>query len=175
MQWSRSDFLFLAQCDAINTLKALQCLTWIAYKGRLHHESSFRIETISTMAPGKQSIKKVMSRSARAGLMFPVGRIDRLLKSGNYAQRIGAGASVYLAAVLEYVCAEVLELSGNAAVDNKKTRINPRFIQLAIRHDEELNKLLTGVTIAEGGVLPGINREILPKKTAAHKPDADDD
>uniref|UniRef100_A0A1I7Y6D9 Histone H2A n=1 Tax=Steinernema glaseri TaxID=37863 RepID=A0A1I7Y6D9_9BILA len=53
------------------------------------------------MAPGKQSIKRVTSRSARAGLTFPVGRIDRLLKSGNYAQRIGAGASVYLAAVLE--------------------------------------------------------------------------
>jgi hypothetical protein len=35
---------------------------------------------------------KSQSRSAKAGLQFPVGRIHRLLKKGNYAQRVGAGA-----------------------------------------------------------------------------------
>jgi len=85
---------------------------------------------------------KSKSRSSRAGLQFPVGRVHRLLKNGNYAQRIGAGAPVYLAAVMEYLAAEILELAGNAARDNKKTRINPRHIQLAVRNDEELNKLL---------------------------------
>lgn len=73
------------------------------------------------------------SRSAKAGLAFPVGRVHRLLRKGNYAQRVGAGAPVYLAAVLEYLAAEILELAGNAARDNKKTRIIPRHLQLAIR------------------------------------------
>ncbi|EDW54685.1 GM23794 [Drosophila sechellia] len=99
---------------------------------------------------------KAKSRSNRAGLQFPVGRIHRLLRKGNYAERVGAGAPVYLAAVMEYLAAEVLELAGNAARDNKKTRIIPRHLQLAIRNDEELNKLLSGVTIAQGGVLPNI-------------------
>ncbi|KAJ8280602.1 hypothetical protein GJAV_G00056750 [Gymnothorax javanicus] len=113
---------------------------------------------------------KAKTRSARAGLQFPVGRIYRLLRKGNYAERIGAGAPVYLAAVLEYLVAEVLELSGNAARDNKKARILPRHLQLAVRNDEELNQLFGGVTIAQGGVLPNIQAVLLPKKTGKVTP-----
>ncbi|KAM3913019.1 uncharacterized protein RB166_018407 [Leptodactylus fuscus] len=122
---------------------------------------------------GKQGGKaraKAKTRSSRAGLQFPVGRVHRLLRKGNYAERVGAGAPVYLAAVLEYLTAEILELAGNAARDNKKTRIIPRHLQLAVRNDEELNKLLGGVTIAQGGVLPNIQAVLLPKKTESSKP-----
>jgi histone H2A len=121
--------------------------------------------TMSGRGKGKSSGKKSMTKSAKAGLQFPVGRVARYLKKGRYAERIGAGAPVYLAAVLEYLAAEVLELAGNAARDNKKTRIVPRHIQLAVRNDEELSKLLAGVTIAEGGVLPNIHAVLLPKKS----------
>ncbi|VDN13877.1 unnamed protein product [Dibothriocephalus latus] len=60
-----------------------------------------------------------------------------------------------------------MELAGNAARDNKKTRIIPRHLQLAIRNDEELNKLLGAVTVAQGGVLPNIQSALLPKKSGA--------
>lgn len=66
----------------------------------------------------------------------------------------------------QYLCAEIVELAGNACRDNKKKRITPRHLQLAIRNDEELNKLLQGVTIAEGGVMPNIHSVLLPKKVA---------
>ncbi|KAG5638334.1 hypothetical protein H0H81_000577 [Sphagnurus paluster] len=132
-------------------------------------------------------VGKSQSRSSKAGLQFPVGRVHRLLKKGNYAQRVGAGAPVYLAAVLEYLAAEILELAGNAARDNKKQRIVPRHLQLAIRNDEELGKLLGDVVISQGGVgellpsiilerslnlvlsVPHINPELLPTKPKAGK------
>ena len=110
---------------------------------------------------------KSTSRSAKAGLQFPVGRIARYLKKGGFSKRVGGGAPVYMAAVLEYLCAEVLELAGNAAKDNKKTRIIPRHIQLAVRNDEELNRLLKDTTIASGGVLPYINSFLI--KTPRNK------
>jgi histone H2A len=123
------------------------------------------INLLKMVGKGGKVRVKAQSRSTRAGLTFPVGRIHRLLKKGNYAERVGAGAPVYLAAVLEYLTAEILELAGNAARDNKKSRIIPRHLQLAIRNDEELNKLLSGVTISQGGVLPNIQAVLLPKKT----------
>lgn len=106
------------------------------------------------------------SRSYKAGLQFPVGRIHRMLRKGNYADRIGAGAPIYLASVLEYLTAEILELAGNASRDYKKQRIIPRHILLAIRNDEELNKLLKNVTISSGGVMPNIHTVLLPKKSS---------
>jgi C-terminus of histone H2A len=42
-----------------------------------------------------------------------------------------------------------------------------RHIQLAVRNNEELNKLLGNVTIASGGVLPNNKAVLLPKKTAS--------
>ena len=113
-----------------------------------------------------QARTKAKTRSSRAGLQSPVGRVHRFLQKGNYAKGVGGGAPVYMAAVLEYLTAEILELAGNAARDNKKSRIIPRHLQLALRNDEELNKLLGGVTIAQGGVLPNIQAVLLPKKTA---------
>ncbi|XP_059811035.1 late histone H2A.2.2-like [Hypanus sabinus] len=129
------------------------------------------VATVEMSGRGKGGTGKAWSKgkscSSRAGLQFPVGRVHRLLRKGNYAERVDARAPVYLAAVLEYLTAEILELAGNAARDNKKTRIIPRHLQLAVRNDEELNKLLGGVTIAQGGVLPNIQAVLLPKKTGA--------
>ncbi|UYV80984.1 hypothetical protein LAZ67_19002362 [Cordylochernes scorpioides] len=106
------------------------------------------------------------SRSSRAGLQLPVGRIHCMLPRGKYAYRIGAGAPFYLAAAIEDLVAEIQELAANAARDNKKSRIIPRHLQLAIQNDEELSRLLKGVTIAQGGVVPSINTTLLPKKNA---------
>ncbi|KAM0020678.1 putative transcription factor Hap3/NF-YB family [Helianthus debilis subsp. tardiflorus] len=116
---------------------------------------------------GGDKRKKYVTKSAKAGLQFPVGRIARFLKKGRYAKRIGASAPVYLAAVLEYLAAEVLELAGNAARDHLKRRINPRNVQVAVRIDQELGELFAGVTIPSGGVMPNIHSAMVKKTTKA--------
>ena len=82
------------------------------------------------------------TKSIRAGVIFPVGRIYKYLRKCTHHYRIAVGAPIYQAAVMEYLCAEILELAGNAARDNKKTRITPRHILLAIANDLELHKVI---------------------------------
>ncbi|TKR81644.1 hypothetical protein L596_015483 [Steinernema carpocapsae] len=98
---------------------------------------------------GKANRAKAQTKSTRAGLVFSVGRFQSRLKKDRFAERVGVGAAIFMTAVIEYMTAEVLELAGNAADNNKKKRISPRHILLAVRGDEELSKILGQVTFAQ--------------------------
>ena len=120
-----------------------------------------------SMKSGKKAAPK--SSSSRCDLIFPVARTHRYLKQGRYAEQVGVGAGIFTAAVLEYITIEILDLAGNAADEHKKKTIAPRHIQLAIRNDEELNKLMASTTIASGGVIPNVQHALFGKhgKTGA--------
>jgi histone H2A len=123
--------------------------------------------TTSNPSTGRTNVKrkKAIRKSARAGVLFPVGRLHRYLKRINPKRRVSMGASVYTAAVMEYLAAEVLELSGNAARDNHRSRVTPRHVFLAVAIDEELKKLLKNVIISQGGNLPNIHPFLIKNKT----------
>lgn len=105
----------------------------------------------------KHPTKKRVSTTKKAGLVLSVARINKRLKAGRYARRIGLTASVYMASVLEYLVAEVLELAGNCARYFRKQRVFPRCIQLTLLHDKELFQLTRGAIVPQGGVKPFIH------------------
>jgi len=120
------------------------------------------------ISKGEAALKKYVSQekskkpnSEKAGLHFPVGRIKRYLKEGFFAPRVSLKAAVYLAAVLEYLTGEVLELAAKATKELQKERIIPRHIKLAVLGDEELDQFLGGVAIAGGGVKQHVHEELL--------------
>lgn len=104
-----------------------------------------------------------ISRMTRAGLVLSPALAERILRSKTTSARVGETASVYFAAVLEYIFAEVLELAGNAAKDTKKVRITPRHLFFAVKGDEELNHLFKNASLA-AGVFPGIHAVLLPRR-----------
>lgn len=71
---------------------------------------------------------KKHTKSNRAGLVISVSRVHRYMKKGRYARRTSIAASVYMSAVIEYLVAEVNELSGNAAKANKRWGFSLFFV-----------------------------------------------
>lgn len=122
--------------------------------------------TPKSKSPKTRKAKSTGTKKAASSTGFPVGRIGSLLRRGSFHKRIGAGAPVFLAAVLEYVTAELMELAANAAKENKKSRITPRTIQLAVANDNELGGLFQNVTLASGGVVPNLRSALTEKKKA---------
>ena len=116
--------------------------------------------------------KKGGSRSSKAGLIFPVGRVGSLLRRGQYARRVGASSAVYLAAVVEYLVAELLELSVKAAEQTKSKRLTPRALTLAVRNDDDLGALLQNVTLSRGGVVPAVAKAVAKSGKGAEKSSA---
>ena len=101
------------------------------------------------MATPRKS-KKSSKKTSKSNLIFPVGRIGTMLRKGRYSKRVSRGAATFLAASLEYLVGEALELSSKTVKGN---RITPRAINLAVRHDADLGSLLNNVTISRGGVV----------------------
>lgn len=101
---------------------------------------------------------------------FSVGKVAKFCKQGKFAERIGAGAPIYLAAVLEYLTAEIVELAehqlkaDNQKKTQKKQRITPRHIMLAIRNDAELTKLFSDANFCGAGCLPTVQKPANQKK-----------
>ncbi|XP_037661468.1 histone H2A-Bbd type 1-like [Choloepus didactylus] len=80
-----------------------------------------------------------LSRSSRAELQFPVSRVDHILRESHYAQRLSSSTPVFLAGILEYLTANILELAGNEACNNQRRRITPEHVEKAVDNNPQLS------------------------------------
>lgn len=101
---------------------------------------------------GLKNVNRSISRSMRAGVTFPVNRIRRMMLEQRDGGKVSFTAAVFMTAILEYLTAEIMDLSGEETKNSKKTRIQPRHILMGIRNDEEMNKFLHSTTFSEAGV-----------------------
>lgn len=115
----------------------------------------------------KKSEKTSKSRSEKAGLLMPVSKVNRHLRETRLSKRVGAGAPIYLAAVLEYAATEIMELAGQQL--GKRKRITPMDIMAAIRNDEELNQLLSGAAVFCGDRVKDVTKAITISAPVAPK------
>ncbi|XP_045130549.1 histone H2A-beta, sperm-like [Portunus trituberculatus] len=97
--------------------------------------------------PCSGHVKRKRTLSERAGPQFPVARVQRYLRSGYFAPRVSATASVFMSAILEYLCAKVLEMAGKETMKHK----SPRHLFLSVQKDQDLSELFESVTISRGG------------------------
>jgi histone H2A len=107
-------------------------------------------------------------KSKKAGLLFPVSRVMRLMKKRRYADRISVNSAIGVSAVLEYLTAEILEMAGDKVLGSNsesKSMIKPRHICLAVKDDEEMSRAIGHhVIIPMGGVIPHIEEALVTEK-----------
>ena len=127
--------------------------------------------------PSKKRVAKKSGsagKQKKSGLIFPTGRVASQLRKGRYSKRVSGSSGVYLAAVLEYLTAELLELA--VKVQQKKKagsrRVTPRAITMAVRADADLGALLKDATFAAGGVVPSIEKSLEKKQKKSGKKSA---
>ena len=109
--------------------------------------------------------KKAVSRSAKAGLQFPVGRIAPLPQERQVRHpRRCRCPRVPRRRPRVPRRRDPRARRQRRPATTRSPASCPATSSSPIRNDEELNKLLGGVTIASGGVLPNIHSVLLPKR-----------
>lgn len=149
----------------IITSRQIQSAARILLPGELYgHAAQFGVEAVVTFQASTTSDGKKHARQIRAGIVFPVARTSRLMKAYSNSKRLAASASVYMAAILEYIAADILSPAGNYAQQVKLVRIKPRQIMLAIRNSENLDALFSYKDYIVGAGVPmRINPKVAKK------------
>ena len=114
--------------------------------------------------PVKAARAKAISASTRADLLFSIPKVAKLMRRDRLAATVGRRPAVVMAAVMEYIASEVLELAGNVCQEAHKKQLRPRHIMLAVANDEELSKVISGAIFHESGVAPHVEPSLFPAK-----------
>ncbi len=150
---------------------AVQCLIPAELAKHAIAEGTKAVTKLNAELVDHQKGGKKETDATRSGLTFSVSRCKNYIKMFTGTMRVARGAPVYLAAVLEYMCAEILELAGNAARDSRLVTITTRHVFLALANDIELLNLcdLLKIELERSGVVPRIEDALLPLEKKPRK------
>ena len=111
---------------------------------------------------GKQPKAKATSKASKAGILFPVPKINKRMQKSGWTDRVGGTAPVWVAAVTDYLAREVVEAAAKVCHDNgKHKRLQPRDVLLAVRNDSDLNRVFAGIKVLVGDKLKGVADEVV--------------
>ena len=111
----------------------------------------------------KNGKPKSVSKSAKAGLTFPIARVNRYMRQKGGARRVGGSAPVFLTAILEYVTSELMDVAGQRTSKANRKTISDQDVSAAVRNDPDLSKLFAGHAIFMGDKVGKINEAITYK------------
>jgi len=114
----------------------------------------------STSSKDKSEPKPLTSKSQKAGLVFPVARINRFLKKNTTLKRVGSSAPIYMTAVIEYIVNEIIEIAGNITSDASRKTVSPEDLVKALRGDKDLAKLFNCQSVFVGDKLNKVTETI---------------
>ena len=120
----------------------------------------------------KNDQNKGLSRQSKSGILFPPSVLEKFLRNfGNSKLMVTQTAPIYLAAVLEYICVEILSVASASAHNKKRVRVTVQDIDVSIKNDFELNNLFVenNIQFIGGGVLPFIHPVLTRKKKRRKK------
>lgn len=134
---------------------------------------------VNSIHEGEKSVEKFAtkddknkSRQGKAGIIFPPSIAEKFLRNFGVSNiMVTKNAPIYMAAVLEYITVDILQLCVDMANDNKRVRITIRDLELSVNTDYELTSLFDKCSISfiGGGVIPSIHQSLLMKKPRKKK------
>jgi histone H2A len=148
--------------------KDIACALNIILKGELLNNSILEGEKAvrNFKNYNELAVLDANTRQDKADILFPPSLTEKFLRNfGYYKVMVSSTAPVYLAAVIEYLTFEILDLANNCCKEDKRVRINIRDLQLTIKTDIELDNLFVNLNInlLGGGVVPYIHSSLYNK------------
>lgn len=111
---------------------------------------------------GKAPKAKSISKASKAGLLFPVPKINNRMQKSGWTDRVGGTAPIWVAGVCEYIAREIVEAAGKTCIEGgKHKRITPRDVILALRNDTDLNRVFAGHKALVGDKIKGVADELV--------------
>lgn len=113
------------------------------------------------MAPIQKAKSK--SKSAHAGLVAGVSRMERRIRDAKIAKQVGGTSSIYMTGLVEQVMVDILNRAANEAQAGNKKRVNLVHIMKAVRSDPDTARLLSGFAFGSALNLPKVAQELMSK------------